>query len=86
MESFQPMNSILDTDAPLKKVNKYKLKFKTKPFPFNSLFLLKIIIIILKYKKSFRRDIAKITEICYLQFQSKTNTENTVWENHRMSN
>ena len=26
------MNSILDAHAPLKKVNKYKLKFKTKPW------------------------------------------------------
>ena len=26
------MDSILDTHAPLKKVNKYKLKFKTKPW------------------------------------------------------
>ena len=26
------MSSILDTHAPLKKVNKYKLKFKTKPW------------------------------------------------------
>ena len=33
MDSFlNNMNSILDTNAPLKKVNKYKLKFKTKPW------------------------------------------------------
>ena len=32
MDSFlNNMNSILDGHAPLKKVNKYKLKFKTKP-------------------------------------------------------
>ena len=33
MESFlNNMNSIFDTHASLKKVNKYKLKFKTKPW------------------------------------------------------
>ena len=33
MESFSNnINSILDAHAPLKKVNKYKLKFKTKPW------------------------------------------------------
>ena len=33
MESFlNNINSILDVHAPLKKVNKYKLKFKTKPW------------------------------------------------------
>ena len=33
MESFlNNINSILDAHAPLKKVNKYKLKFKTKPW------------------------------------------------------
>ena len=35
------MNSILDVHAPLKKVIKYKLKFKTKPFI--TLVLLKLI-------------------------------------------
>ena len=29
---FKNINSILDVHAPLKKVNKYKLKFKTKPW------------------------------------------------------
>ena len=38
MESFlNNMNSILDTQAPLKKVNKYKLKFKKKPWITSSL-------------------------------------------------
>ena len=33
MESFlKNMNSILDSNAPFKRVNKYKLKFKTKPY------------------------------------------------------
>ena len=33
MDSFlNSTNSILDAHAPLKKVNKYKLKFKTKPW------------------------------------------------------
>ena len=33
MDSFlNNINSILDAHAPLKKVNKYKLKFKTKPW------------------------------------------------------
>ena len=33
LDSFlNNINSILDVHAPLKKVNKYKLKFKTKPW------------------------------------------------------
>ena len=33
IESFlNNMNSILDSNAPFKRVNKYKLRFKTKPW------------------------------------------------------
>ena len=67
------MNSILDTYAPLKK-NKYKLKFKTKPWitPALQKFLLKTNFITAKdhqiKERYYKEPNIKTTETCYLQF------------------
>ena len=71
------MNSILDEHAPLKRVNKYKLKFKSKPWITPAIQksisvknnLLKIFINskIQKQRKSFMKNI-KIIEIWFLPF------------------
>ena len=78
MDSFlNNINSILDSRAPLKKVNKYKLKFKAKPWIIPALQksisiknnLLKKFIIAKdsQVKESIIRNI-KATETCFLQF------------------
>ena len=71
------MESILDTHAPLKKVNKYKLKFKTKPWitpalqipiSFKNNLLKKLLTAKdPQKKKKIIRNI-KTTETCFLQF------------------
>ena len=68
------MNSILDEHAPLKRVNKFKLKFKSKPWVTPAIQKsisvknnLLTRFIISKFQKLFMSHI-KIIEICYLPF------------------
>ena len=74
------MNSILDEHAPLKRINKYKLKFKSEPLitPFIQKGFIKKVH---KCKRSTNKKLftgnIKITEICYLHYsKSKTNYYN----------
>ena len=77
LESFlNNMNSILDEHAPLKRINKYKLKFKSEPLitPFIQKGFIKKVH---KCKRSTNKKLftgnIKITEICYLHYSKKQN-------------
>ena len=82
------MDSILDTHAPLKIVNKCKLKFKTKPWIIPALQksisiktnLLKKFITAKdpQIKEKYRKEYIKTTETWYLQFWSKTKLATTI--------
>ena len=61
------MNRILDKHAPSKRLSKYKLKFKTKPWIAMALQL-----VITLIKKKFILNI-KFAETCYLQKKKKVN-------------
>ena len=83
------MNSILDVHAPLKKVNKYKLKFKTKPWITSALqksISIKNNLLKKNHKCSKRssnkREVSqrniKTTETCFLQFSNKAKLTTTI--------
>ena len=83
IESFlDNMNSILDEHAPLKKLNKYKLKFKSKPWLIPA--INKSITVKNSLLKSFinakiqTKNKSFIGKICYLHFfkKSKSNYYN----------
>ena len=82
---FDSMNNTPDKHAPFKKITKYKLKFKTKPWiitAYRNLFLLKIKVlkIVLKRKIYIRKMnfivIIKSTEISSLQDEDKISKQN----------
>ena len=74
------MNSILDEHATLKRINKYKSKFKSKPWttpaiqksiPVKNNLLKKLFIEKICKQKIFFMSNIKIIEICYLPFLKK---------------
>ena len=73
------INSILDVHAPLKKVNKYKLKFKTKPWITPA--LQKSISIKNKLLKKFitAKD-PQIKERCHKEYKDYRNMLSTIFK------
>ena len=77
---FESMSNIIDKHAPLKKLSKYKLKFKTKPWIFTA--LQKSISIKNKLFRDFidKKDLTQKTE---LQIECKSYRKTTLVKNSK---
>ena len=77
---FESMSNIIDKHAPLKKLSKYKLKFKTKPWIFTA--LQKYISIKNKLFRDFidKKDLTQKTE---LQIECKSYRKTTLVKNSK---